>query len=280
MPIAPSQDRSDPGQARAPGTCLARRDHCCARQRAPWCEGCRVRSLSPCATSSEANGRTAPSFWVSESIVPAGGDIVEQSQPCGDFYVIIDGWAAQYELLEDGSRQILDFLPAGSIAGLQPDGDTPLAYFVQALTTVRVCSFSTAGFLRAARSNSALALWLAAAASRSHCRSLHRLTLIGRLTAKKRVAALLLELYRQGRPWATSDREDEISLPMTQEHIGDALGLTSIHVNRMLRELREEGLLVLKHGVLRILDRERLAEIAGCDDHRPESHPTSHRVGG
>lgn len=260
MPIAPSQDRSDPAQAQ---TCLARKDHCCDRQRAPWCDGCRVRSLSPCATSPEAGSRMAPSFWVSESIVAAGDDIIEQSEPCGDFYVIIEGWAAQYELLEDGSRQILDFLPAGSIAGLQPDGDAPLAYFVQALTTVRVCSFSTAGFLGAARSDSALALWLAAAASRSHCRLLHRLTLIGRMTARKRVAALLLELYRQGRPWSASDREDEISLPMTQEHIGDALGLTSIHVNRMLRELREEGLLVLKHGVLRILDHERLAEFTG-----------------
>ena len=280
MPVAPSQDRSDPVQARNSRTCLARRDHCCDKQRAPWCDGCRVRSLSPCATSSEADGRMAPAFWVSESIVPAGDDIVEQSEPCGDFYVIVDGWAAQYELLEDGSRQILDFLPAGSIAGFQPDGDAPLAYFVQALTTVRICSFSTAGFLRAAQSNSALALWLAAAASRSHCRSLHRLTLIGRMTARNRVAALLLELYRQGRPWSASDREDEISLPMTQEHIGDALGLTSIHVNRMLRELREEGLLVLRHGVLRILDRERLAEMAGWDDHRPESHPTSRRVGG
>ncbi len=280
MTVAPSQDRSGPGHARNPGACLARRDHCCDGRRAPWCEGCRVRSLSPCATQSEANGRTAPSFWVSESIVAAGDDIVEQSEPCGDFHVIIEGWAVQYELLDDGSRQILDFLPAGSIVGLQPDGDAPPAYFVQALTTVRVCSFSMAGFLRAARSNSALALWLAAAASRSHCRSLHRLTLLGRMTAKKRVAALLLELYRQGRPWSASQREDEISLPMTQEHIGDALGLTSIHVNRMLRELREEGLLVLKHGVLRILDRKRLAETAGGDDHQPASRPTSHRVGG
>ena len=280
MPVAASQDRSDPVRARNPGTCLARRDHCCDRQRAPLCECCRVRSLAPCETLSEANGRTAPSFWVSESIVPPGDDIVEQSQSCGDFYVIIDGWAVQYELLEDGSRQILDFLPAGSIAGLQPDGNAPLAYFVQALTTVRVCSFSTAGFLRAARSNSALALWLAAAASRSHCRSLHRLTLIGRMTAKKRIAALLLELYRRGRPWSMSDHEDEISLPMTQEQIGDALGLTGIHVNRMLRELREDGVLVLKHGVLRILDPERLAETAGWDDHQPASQPTSHRAGG
>ena len=262
MPIAPSQDRSDPVQAHNPRMCLARKDHFCDRQRLPWCDGCRVRSLSPCATISEADGRIAPSFWVSENIVPAGDDIVEQSEPCGDFYVIVDGWAAQYELLEDGSRQILDFLPAGSIAGLQPDGDTPSAYFVQALTTVRVCSFSMTGFLRAARSNSALALWLATAASRSHCRSLHHLTLIGRMTAKKRIAALLLELYRRGRPWSTSRPEDELLLPMTQEHIGDALGLTSIHVNRMLRELREEGVLVLKHGILKILDRERLAEIA------------------
>ena len=70
-----------------------------------------------------------PRFGFRRASFPLASDIVEQSQPCDDFYVIIDGWAAQYELLEDGSRQILDFLPAGSIAGLQPDRDTPLGLF-------------------------------------------------------------------------------------------------------------------------------------------------------
>ena len=55
-------------------------------------------------------------------------------------------------------------------------------------------------------------------------------------------------------------------MPLTQEHIGDALGLTNVHVNRMLRELREEGVLVLKGGVLRILDPGRLVALVGCDN--------------
>ena len=86
---------------------------------------------------------------------------------------------------------------------------------------------------------------------------------------------LLFELYRRVRLWSLSPWEDEISLPLTQEHIGDALGLTNVHVNRMLRELREEGVLVLQRGVLRLLDRGRLVEISGCNDHQFARHPSS-----
>ena len=59
---------------------------------------------------------------------------------------------------------------------------------------------------------------------------------------------------RRARLWSLSPRMDEISLPLTQRHIGDPLGLTNVHVNRMLRELRDEGVLNLKIRVLRILD--------------------------
>ena len=64
-------------------------------------------------------------------------------------------------------------------------------------------------------------------------------------------------------------------MPLTQEHIGDALGLTNVHVSRMLRELREEGVLILKTGVLRLLDPGRLIEIAGYDECRFMRHPSS-----
>ena len=167
----------------------------------------------------------------------------------------------------------LDFLLPGSIVGFYPDGEALSPHFVQALTGVRACRFSEAGFLDAAQSNPALALRLVAVASQSHYRSLRRLTLIGRRTAKERVAVLLFELYRRVRLWSLSPWEDEISLPLTQEHIGDALGLTNVHVNRMLRELREEGVLVLKRGVLRLLDPGRLVEISGCNDHQFMRHP-------
>ena len=232
------------------------------------CDGCGARSESLCAVLPVVgSGTVVPSFRIAAQSFPTGHDIVVQGDSRHDFCVIIGGWAVLYELLEDGSRQILDFLLPGSVAGLQPDGEAQSPHCVQALTDVRACRFSRAGFLDAATSDPALALWLAAVASRSHYRSLRRLTLIGRRTAKARVAELLFELHRRARRLSLSSCEDEVSLPLTQEHIGDALGLTSVHVCRVLRELREEGVLVLKRGLLRLLDPGRLIEIVGDGDH-------------
>ena len=236
------------------------------------CDGCRIRPVSLCAALPDIGGTVVPSFRIAGQSFSAGHLIVAQGESDHDFCVIIDGWAVQYELLRDGDRQILDFLLPGSVAGLQPDGEAYSPHCVEALTDVRACRFSRAGFLDAATSNPALALRLAAIASRSHYRSLRHLTLIGRRTAKARVAELLFELYRRVRRLSLSPCEDEISLPLTQEHIGDALGLTNVHVNRMLRELREEGVLVLRKGVLRLLDPGRLIEIVGYRDHRYTRH--------
>ena len=244
----------------------------CATRGAPSCAGCPVRTVTPCAVPSQADGAVAPPFWISEQWFPAGCYCVEQGESGRQFLVITDGWAVQYELLEDGGRQILDFLLPGSVVGFHPDSEARSPHFVQALTGVRACTLSTAGFLHAAKSNPALALRLAALASRSHYRSMRRLTLLGRRSAKERVAVLLYELHRRVRRWSLSPRDDEVRLPLTQEHIGDALGLTNVHVNRMLRELREEGVLVLRNGVLRLLDPRRLAEIAGHDGPRPARH--------
>ena len=275
MPVPDARGQAHPFEWRGVETQGVCGNLPCTPQDAVTCDDCRIRWVSLCAALSDIGGAVVPSFRIAEQSFPAGHDIVEQGEAGYEFCVIIDGWAVQYELLEDGSRQILDFLLPGSVAGLQPDADALSSHFVQALTAVRVCRFSNSGFLDAARSNPDLALRLAALASRSYHRSLRRLTLIGRRPAKERVAALLFELYRRIRPWPLSPCEDGISLPLTQEHIGDALGLTNVHVSRMLRELREEGVLVLRRRVLRLLDPGRLVEIAGCDDHPHVRHPSS-----
>ena len=271
--MAIARNQSHPIESRRVGQQRACGSLPCSADGAVSCDDCRIRSVSLCAALSDIGGTVVPSFRIAEQVYPAGRQMFGQGESGHDFCVIIDGWAVQYELLQDGGRQILDFLLPGSIAGLQPDGEAQAPHFVQALTDVRACRFSKDGFLDAATSNPALALRLAAIAGRSHHRSLRRLTLIGRRSAKERVAELLFELYRRVRRLSLSPREDEISLPLTQEHIGDALGLTNVHVNRMLRELREEGVLVLKRGVLRLLDPGRLTEIVGCGDQRYSSQP-------
>ena len=275
MSVATAGDHADSVEAFSGASRRSRGKFACTTERAASCDGCRIRPVSLCGALSEAGGDVVPPFKISERFFPADHAIFEQYEVGHEFCVIVCGWAVQFEVLEDGSRQILDFLLPGSMAGFQPDGAARSPYCVRALTDVRACTFSTAGFFDAAKSNPALALRLAALANQSNYRSLRRLTLIGRKAAKVRVATLLFELYRQVRRWWVSPRDGEISLPLTQEHIGDALGLTNVHVNRMLRELREEGVLVLKGGVLRLLDPSRLAEIVGDDAYGYVRHPSS-----
>ena len=259
MSTATALDPAAPRRSRRGGRAPAAAEPACIAPE-PAVGG--VRAAPPPSLCAElAAAGAAP--WLGDRFYPAGHDLLVQGQAGEAFFVIAEGWAAQYELLKDGRRQILDFLLPGALAGFQPDAATPSPCSIQALTGVAARCFSRRGFVDAAAGNPALALELAALAAKSQARLLRRLTLIGRRSAKERVATLLLELYCGVRMASPRLRGDAVAVPLTQEHLGDALGLTNVHVNRMLRELREERVLVLRGGVLRVLDPDRLVEIAG-----------------
>ena len=87
---------------------------------------------------------------------------------------------------------------------------------------------------------------------------------MGRRNSVERVAHLMCELYVRARNIGLTSG-DELGLPLTQLVLGDALGLTPVHVNRVLRRLRLEGVMKLRGGVLVIDDIVKLASIAGFD---------------
>jgi CRP-like cAMP-binding protein len=92
-----------------------------------------------------------------------------------------------------------------------------------------------------------------------------RLASVGRTSARARVAALLVDALRRLR--ANGEPiEEGIPLPLTQEEIGDATGLTAVHVNRMIRQLAEAGLISRTNGRVRILDEAELAAVANHVD--------------
>jgi CRP/FNR family transcriptional regulator len=103
----------------------------------------------------------------------------------------------------------------------------------------------------------------AIARDRSLC--FDHLTSVGRRPANARVARLLLELFVRSRSYWPKAGIEMASLPITQEHIGDALGLTSVHVNRVLNELKRDGVLQFHYRRLTILDADKLIEIAGVE---------------
>jgi len=90
-----------------------------------------------------------------------------------------------------------------------------------------------------------------------------RLTSIGRHSARERVAHLLLELFIGYRTQWPGSQIKEMHLPLTQEHIDDATGLTFVPVNRVLRDLRKDGIVDFHYRRLQILAPAKLSDVAG-----------------
>jgi CRP-like cAMP-binding protein len=190
---------------------------------------------------------------------PSRREIMHEGDPIREPRALLSGWACHQRILSDGRRQILHFLLPGDLLGLCSH-DRPLAATtILAMQEVLTCSLPAA----------APATPLAEAYHRSAALEEHylfaQITRLGRLNAYERLADWLLE---------TTDRlalvglssGDRFALPLTQELLGDALGLTSVHLNRTLQAMRRDGLLDLRAGTVTLPDRARLEKIV---DYKP-----------
>lgn len=196
--------------------------------------------------------------------VPPGADLVRQGEAAVEAFTVLEGWAMRYVLLADGGRQILDFCLPGDFVGFEPDEGAVHEHGVQAITPVRACSFTRAALIERVAANAEVGFRLACLSHRDQVASERHLTSVGRRAARGRVANLLLELFLRVRARGDGGGDGtSIALPLTQEHLGDALGLTPVHVNRTLRRLREDGIATLTDHRLMVLDPGRLAAKAG-----------------
>lgn len=173
----------------------------------------------------------------------AGQDLFSLGEPCDSIYNIAQGWVILYNLLEDGRRQILHFALPGAVLGFHPGGGAMMTYGAQALTDTVVCAIPHKALLPLVKQQPEYGLRLAWLIARDCTLAFDRLTSIGRRSARERVAHLLLKLFIRYRAQWPGSQIEEMHLPLTQEHIGDATGLTFVHVNRVLRELRKDGIL-------------------------------------
>ncbi|WP_073139080.1 Crp/Fnr family transcriptional regulator [Muricoccus roseus] len=195
----------------------------------------------------------------------AGQDLFSLGEPCDSIYNLTEGWIILYNILEDGRRQILHFALSGAVLGFHPGGGAMMTYSAQALTDAVVNTIPHKALLPIVKQQPEFGLRLACLIARDCTLAFDRLTSIGRHSARERVAHLLLKLFVRYRAQWPGSQIEEMHLPLTQEHIGDATGLTSVHVNRVLRELRKDGILEFHYRRLRILDPDKLVDVAGLD---------------
>jgi CRP-like cAMP-binding protein len=170
--------------------------------------------------------------------------------------------AFRYRLMPDGKRQILTFMIPGDIFGLHAFLLKAMDHSIATLVPTRVATISrdTVFDLFDNHPRIGAALWWSALQEEAINRE--RIVALGRRSSRARVAYLLCELvWRQMAVGLAGDYA--IRLPLTQVELADVLGLTSVHMNRILQGFRRDNLITLAHHRLTLPDVERLQEIAG-----------------
>ena len=212
-----------------------------------------LRPLSP-----ESNGVSDYLSGARTIRVAKNQDVVIAGNPYERFYANHDGWLFHYKILHKGGRQIVDFVLPGDIFALQSCLFKSSLYSIATVTpaVLSVIMFDKIDevFERDPKL-SKLIFWSAACES---ARLAEHLTDAARRSAYERVSHLLLELFIRLKAVGLTDGM-AFHMPLTQELIGDALGLTTIHVNRTLRLLRENHLIDIDGKRVTILNFEALS---------------------
>lgn len=194
-----------------------------------------------------------------------GYDLIREGDEPNAVFVVLDGWACRYKVLPDGGRQIIAFMMPGDFCDMHVAMLSEMDHSIGTLTKARVATIPRARMeaLIDARPSLTKAFWWTQLVDEGVLRA--TIVSIGRRTTSERVAHLLCELCFRMRNIGLIG-EGPCEMPFSQIVLADAVGLTPVHTNRVIKKLRAAGALDVRRGSLVISDLSRLAQIAGFDD--------------
>ncbi|CAH0348738.1 MAG: Crp/Fnr family transcriptional regulator [Sphingobium sp.] len=213
----------------------------------------------------EAERRALARLEESQRKVKRGVIIQRTNEPVNELFVLRHGRVMSYIILPDGSRQILRVYFPGDFIGSASTIYSKAPESLVALADSVLCPFDKAGLRVLLEEYPRVAALMFVLSQTERVALTDRLASLGRTSAKARVAAFLLDIVHRLRVM-NDDVTDTFDLKLTQEEIGDAVGLTSVHVNRMVRQMEAEGLIARSDGLYTILDEKKLTEIGHYTD--------------
>jgi len=230
-------------------------------QNLPKCNNCSIRNMALFGELETAQLDKARSLRSSQISFAAGEYLYHEGDTAQKAYTVFDGWVTLFKNLENGDRQILRFALPGDFLCYKIGKNKQMDHSAIAVSDTTLCAFPIERFRDTIAQLPELAFAISSVTELVTERCHTALTSIASHPAETKVAYLLLSLYM--REMALSNSNDScIPFPITQEDIGDALGLTSIHVNRVFQSLRKQGLIECKNKCLTIPDQHALAKIA------------------
>ncbi|WP_454887097.1 Crp/Fnr family transcriptional regulator [Sphingomonas oryzagri] len=188
--------------------------------------------------------------------IPAGSDIISEGARPEYAHVMIEGWSCRYQLLPDGGRQITAFLVPGDLCDAHVAILDRMDHSIGALTTSRVAFIPRIGMERLfERPAIAKALWWASLVDAAILRAW--VVNLGRRDAFDRVAHLVCEMHARLSNVGMAGGGTFV-LPLTRADLGDALGLTPVHIGRVLRLLRDQCIMTFEQKNIVITDVAQL----------------------
>jgi CRP-like cAMP-binding protein len=227
----------------------------------PDCQSCPVRRDGLCASASDEQLAGLGSIKRPLRHIRAGTCVFMEGDESDMLFIVRRGWAVASTMRENGRRQVLRFVMPGNLVGFETTSDGGMPCTVEALTELTVCPMPRQALMRFCGGAPSVALRMASLLAAETISDWRLLGGLGTCSAAERIARLLLALYERQCRTDSADTGDVV-LPISQTLIGDATGLTSVHVCRTLKEMRDAGLLRFAKGRLQVLDWRRLTGLA------------------
>ena len=212
-----------------------------------------IRKLEAVERLSESEKAMVIAVCHDVQVTPRKRDIISEGENPEFLHLIIEGWAARYKILDNGARMITAFMMPGDFCDLHVTVLSAMDHGIVALTDCKVAYIASEDVDRMTRNSATLAraFWRATLVDEAILRQW--LTNSGRRDAFQAIAHLLCELHLRATLVGLAPG-DRLMLPVTQEELGDATGLTPVHVNRTLQRLRGNGLVEIGKGELFVAD--------------------------
>jgi len=236
---------------------------CCQNGGPPEdCMHCPLRSIALYGPAVDGKSDTLERVRSSGMVHGTRHIMVREGEIPRQVFTLFSGWAFQFHLLPDGRRQIFSFLLPGDFIGAEGLINLPANYSVQSLTRVQLCGFDAQELGRVFQENVELRERINEHFYDEVSVLTGRLIDVGRRTATERIVRLILEIEQRAKSRGLVS-DQTIPFPLRQTHIADALGLTSVHVNRTINALRRAGHITFRRGSMVIENRMALQEIGG-----------------
>ena len=236
------------------------------------CAACPLRNRELFGRMTEDEVRFMDTFKTGEMSMSPGSMIMMEGASSPQLFTVLSGVGLRFKLLENGRRQVINFLFPGDFIGLQAGVMGKLSHNVEATTNMLLCAFQRTDLWRLFRNHPERAYdltWVAAV--EEHFLG-ETIASIGQRNALEKVAWALLRIYQRLEAVGMGGK-GRANWPMRQQDLADALGLSLVHTNKTLAELRSIQAVTWQSGAINIPDLEYLARVGATDIEPPPVRP-------